>query len=170
MNKQEDKEMYIETKNIVIRDFMESDIIAAHNYLQDNEVMKYVEPPFSIEQTKEFILEYGCKKSMVFALEEISSASVIGHAIFHPYDEVDEYEIGWIISRSCWGKGYAVEVSQALIQYAFYEKKASRVIAETVVNNRGALAVINRLGMVENEQRSGTIIKLFELNKPGFKN
>jgi RimJ/RimL family protein N-acetyltransferase len=157
--------MLIETNNLIIRDFTENDIIKAHNYLQDNEVMKYVEPPYSLEQTKEFILEYGCKRKMVFALEEKSSTSVIGHAIFHPYDEVDEFEIGWIISQSSWGKGYAVEVSRALIQYAFHDLQASRVVAETVVNNQGALAVIKHLGMVENEQRSGTILKLFELNK-----
>ncbi len=157
--------MYIETKSLVIRVFEENDIGDAHMYLQDKEVMKYVEPPFSLEQTKEFILEFGCKKEMVFALEEKSSKKVIGHAIFHPYDEVDEYEIGWILSRFSWGKGYAVEVSKALIQYAFQEKQAKRVIAETVVGNLGALAVIKRLGMVENEQRSGTILKLFELNQ-----
>lgn len=163
------KEMHIETKNLIIRDFTENDIVEAHKYLQDNEVMKYVEPPFSLEQTKEFILEYGCKKRMVFALEEKSSSSVIGHAIYHPYDEIDEYEIGWIINRCSWGKGYALEVSQALIKDAFHERQAIRVIAETVASNQGALAVIEKLGMVENEQRSGTLLKLYEINQSEFK-
>lgn len=157
-------EMLIESKNLIIRDFCEYDLMDAHEYLQDKEVMKYVEPPYSLEQTKEFVLEYGCKRSMVFALEEKSSTKVIGHVIFHPYDEVDEYEIGWILGRFSWGKGYAVEASQALIQYAFFELHANRVIAETVNSNQGALAVIKRLGMIENQQRSGTILKLFELN------
>lgn len=157
--------MHIETSNLIIRDFRENDWNDVYMYLQDEKVMKYVEPPFSPEQTKEFILEFGCKRKMVFALEEKSSVNVIGHAIFHPYDEIDEYELGWIIHRLSWGKGYALEVSHALIQYAFQERQASRVIAETVISNQGALAVIKRLGMVENEQRSGTIIKLFELNQ-----
>lgn len=157
--------MLLETNNLLIRDFKENDINDAYKYLQDEDVMKYVEPTFTFEQTKEFVLEYGCKRSMVFALEEKCSASVIGHAIFHPYDAVDEYEIGWIINKHCWNKGYAGEVSEALIHHASHDKNASRIVAETVIHNQRALAVIKRLGMVENEERSGTVIKLFELNQ-----
>jgi RimJ/RimL family protein N-acetyltransferase len=157
--------MFIETKRLIVRDFLEDDIFEAYQYLSDEQVMKFVEPIFSLEQTREFVLTYGCEKNMVFALMEKESKKLIGHMIFHPYDSQDEYEIGWIINSDFWGKGYAAEVSEALIGYAFENLNANRIVAETVEKNVHALSIIQKLGMQENRVRSGTFLKLFEINK-----
>lgn len=157
--------MFVETNRLIVRDFLEEDVYEAYQYLSDERVMKYVEPIFSLEQTKEFVLTYGCEKNMVFALMEKESKKLIGHMIFHPYDSQDEYEIGWILNSDYWGKGYAAEASEALIGYAFENLNANRIVAENVDRNVHALSIIQKLGMKENEMRSGTFLKLFEINK-----
>lgn len=157
--------MFVETNRLIVRDFLEEDVYGAYQYLSDERVMKFVEPIFSLEQTKEFVLTYGCEKNMVFALMEKESKKLIGHMIFHPYDSQDEYEIGWILNSDYWGKGYAAEASEALIGYAFENLNANRIVAETVDRNVHALSIIQKLGMKENEMRSGTFLKLFEINK-----
>ncbi len=156
--------MQIQTERLVVRDFIESDAIDAYQYLKDERVMKWIEPAFTPNEAKDFILIYGCDKKMVYALIEKESEKLIGHIIFHPYDEVDEYEIGWILEYEAWGKGYAIEISKKLIDYAFSELKIKRIVAETVRDNKKCLHVLHKLGMKVNEERSAEYLKLYEIN------
>lgn len=155
--------MQIETTHLIVRDFLQSDSFDVFYYLKDERVMQYIEPVFNQEQANEFVHVYGCVKKMVYALIEKETNQLIGHIIFHPYDSLDEYEIGWIIKRSSWGKGYATEISKALIEYGFHQLKLKRIVAEVVSSNKAACNVIQKLGMSENKMRSGTIIRLYEL-------
>lgn len=109
--------MYIETKHCIIRRFEEEDKEALYEVLSDAEVMKYIEPPFTLLQTEAFIKEAGMgERPLVYALEYKENIRVIGHVIFHAYEEKC-FEIGWIINKQYWGKGIASEVTAALITY-----------------------------------------------------
>lgn len=156
--------MQIQTERLIVRDFIESDSFDAYQYLKDDRVMKWIEPAFTQKEAEEFVRIYGCEKKMVYSLIEKKSEKLIGHIIFHPYDAMDEYEIGWILEYEAWGKGYAVEISKKLIEYAFSELKVRRLIAETVRDNQKCLNVIRKLGMRENEERSAAYLKLYEIN------
>ena len=156
--------MQIQTQRLLVRDFTESDAMNAYQYLKDDRVMKWIEPVFTQKEAKEFIRIYGCEKKMVYALIEKKSEKLIGHVIYHPYDSIDEYEIGWIIEYDSWGKGYAIEISKELIDYAFSELKVRRIVAETVKDNKKSLEVLSKLGMKENEVRSAAYYKLYEIN------
>ena len=110
--------MYIETKRCIIRRFEAEDKEALYEVLSDAEVMKYIEPPFTFLQTEAFIKEAGTgEKPLVYALEYKEGHRVIGHVIFHAYEEKC-FEIGWIINKKYWGKGLAGEVTEALIEYS----------------------------------------------------
>ena len=39
----------------------------------------------------------------------------IGYVIFHEYDE-DSFELGWILNKRYWGKGYANELTKVFIE------------------------------------------------------
>ena len=56
------------------------------------------------------------------------------------------YEVGWVLDLSVWGKGYATEAVQAVIQLA-KNHGVSRVHAVVVPENEKSLAVCQRLGM-----------------------
>lgn len=155
----------IETKNLMIRNFIPEDGNAAFSYLSDPEVMKYIEQPFTEERTIQFIEECGLRQQMIFAVKEKKSGELIGHIIFHPFDSADEYELGWILGRKYWGNGYAVEISAALIQMGFAEMRLSRLIAETTTDNRPARKILETLKFKINEHRSGNYLLLYELEK-----
>ena len=53
----------------------------------------------------------------IFALEYKQNKKLIGHVIFHEYDE-ENYEIGFILNLDYWGCGIANEVTKSLIDYA----------------------------------------------------
>lgn len=110
--------MEIITDRFLIRTFKTEDADDLSEVLSDAEVMKFIEPPFSMEQTQTFINTAGlCEPPRVYAVEERASGKVIGHVIYHPYEE-NSYEIGWVIGRSFWGRGIAGELTEALIMQA----------------------------------------------------
>jgi len=110
--------MIIETERCIIRDLCMDDADALYEVLSDDEVMTYIEPAFDLEQTREFIKEAGlCEPPLVYALEWKDGRKVIGHVIYHQYEE-DSYELGWIINRNYWGRGIADEVTKALVETA----------------------------------------------------
>ena len=110
--------MWIETKRCVIRNLRTSDLDQLHTILSDPAVMRYIQPPFDRTQTESFIKCAGqCEPPLVYALEWTDTKAVIGHVIYHHYEE-SCYEIGWILHRSFWGQGIASEVTAALIQHA----------------------------------------------------
>ena len=110
--------MYIVTNRCTIRKFKGDDAQMLHKALSDPAVMQYIEPVFDMDKTKRFIEKYGlCEKPLIYAVEWCETTEVIGHVIFHPYDETS-YEIGWVLSKMWWGKGIADELTKAIIEYA----------------------------------------------------
>ena len=110
--------MNIETSRCIIRNFTMDDATDLYKTLSDEKVMEYIEPAFDMEQVKTFIKETGlCEPTLVYALVWKETNEVIGHVIFHLYEE-GSYEIGWIIRQEYWGRGIAGEVTEALVKYA----------------------------------------------------
>lgn len=58
-----------------------------------------------------------------------------------------ELEIGYALSSKQRGKGYALEASKALIEYAFDELQVRRIFATTNRSNSASMRVMRRLGM-----------------------
>lgn len=111
-------EMSIETGRCYIRKLVMEDATNLYKTLSDEKVMEYIEPAFDMEQVKDFIKDAGlCEPPLVYALVWKEIDEVIGHVIFHQYEE-DSYEIGWIIRPEYWGRGVAGEVTDALVEYA----------------------------------------------------
>lgn len=101
---------------ILIRKFQLSDLNELYLILSDPEVMQYIEPPYSFEQTKKFLINAGlCEIPLVFALEK--AKKFIGYVIFHEYD-ADSYELGWVLDKRYWSMGYASMITKILISKA----------------------------------------------------
>ena len=111
--------MLFETARLSVRPLALPDLPALHDVLSDPEVMRYLEPPFSKAQTEAFIRDCGLAcPPLVYGVEEKSTGTLAGHLIFHPYDGPDVWELGWVLGRRFWGKGYAAELTDAAVRYA----------------------------------------------------
>ena len=120
----------------------------AQRYLGDNAVMQYIEPPFTPEQTAGFIRAHGlCVPPRVYALEE-KGGGVVGHVIFHPSDRPGVYELGWVLSRAVWRRGYAEEISRRVLRHAFGPMGLREVEMQAVPENGPSLALMGKLGAV----------------------
>lgn len=58
-----------------------------------------------------------------------------------------EYELGYRLRQRHWGKGYATEMSRAIVEHAFTELDTTRLVAQTMAVNTGSRRVMEKLGM-----------------------
>jgi [ribosomal protein S5]-alanine N-acetyltransferase len=61
-------------------------------------------------------------------------------------DGRDCLEVGWVLHRTFWGRGYATEIGRAGLALAFGELGADDVVSFTEPHNRRSRAVMERLG------------------------
>jgi ribosomal-protein-alanine N-acetyltransferase len=140
--------MLIETKRLIMRNFITEDTSDAYEYLSNNNVMYYIEDPYDCQQAAEFIKENMNKEiPNVYALVEKISDKVIGHVIFHRYGNDKIYELGWIINENYQNNGYAFEISNELIKYAFSILHIHKIVGETIEGNRASINLMLKLGM-----------------------
>ena len=92
------------------------DLEPLYGLLSDPQVMQYIEPPYTMEQTKSFLHNAGLSDPpLIHAVEE--NDSFIGYVIYHDYDE-GSVEIGWVLYPEYWGKGCASQLTKHLIERA----------------------------------------------------
>lgn len=62
-------------------------------------------------------------------------------------DPAGEFDLGWRLCRSAWGRGIATEAAGSLIEHLF-AAGATRLVAQTMAVNKRSRAVMDRLGFV----------------------
>ena len=86
------------------------------------------------------------------SLERREDGRVLGRVGFLLWDpdtwEVpgDEVELGWLLAREHWGKGYATEAALALRDWAFDERGLTRLISLIDPTNLASIGVAERIG------------------------
>jgi len=143
------------TERLHLRPFTQADAEAALTWLGDAEVMRYIEPLFDLTKARDFITVCG---HLVYCLCEKQSGTPVGHVIWHPYmGDPARYELGWILARTHWGRGYASEISQALLAQAKAQGIAE-VILETGPENRASIARIESRGAIYSHTEDGLLV------------
>ncbi len=137
--------MDIETPRMRIRRFIPEDAADLHEILGDAETMKYCEPPYDLEKTKQFLSSFCISHGGAVAAVHKESGKVIGYILFNQIQR-DEYELGWFFNRHFWRQGYAFEACKAVIDYAFYTLGAQRIFAETIDSIK-SVGLMQKLGM-----------------------
>lgn len=76
---------------------------------------------------------------------ELTSSELIGCCGLRPYAN-NEYEIGFHLRPKFWGKGYATEAANAVINYAFEVMGAESLYAGHNPNNTVSKKLLRKLG------------------------
>lgn len=75
-----------------------------------------------------------------------------------------DIEVGYILKRSAWGKGYATEACTRLLQFAFEDTPLETVVACIDPDNHASRHVLTKCGMIETG-----LIRAYQDNIPGFR-
>lgn len=80
-----------------------------------------------------------------------------------------DYEIGWNLKKSAWGKGYATEAAKAILDYGFNVLKLCEIYSIVNENNIASIKVTQRLGMIglgSTNKYHNMQLELFKLEAP----
>ena len=98
------------------------------------------------DMIKRFIALYEEKRLPCFLLFDLESNEFIGRAGFG-MAEAGETEVGYVLHKKFWGKGYASEALVKLLEYARNHFDVNDIIAYAVVDNVGSTRVMEKGGM-----------------------
>ena len=111
-----------ESTRLRLRTMRCGDLEELYALLSDDEVMRWLEPPFTREQTERFLQQAGLSDPPLIYAAENAAGEFLGYAIYHDYDDHSR-ELGWVLKRSAWRKGYADEMTALLTMLARREGK-----------------------------------------------
>lgn len=157
-------QLLFETKRLMVRCFAETDMMDAHEYLSNSEVMKYIEPVFSLSQTKEFIELSGIKHKLIYAIIYKQNKKCVGHLIYHPFDDEFSYEVGWIMNNEHWRQGLCTEMTKELINYSVIHGLHTLVI-ETDQDNEKVKRIAEKFGFILEKNQDKLIQYRLRLKK-----
>jgi len=82
----------------------------------------------------------------LWAVEERASGVMVGRIGFWNPEGWPGFELGWMLRRSFWGRGYATEAARTALQHAFTEMNQEKVISLIHPENAASIRVAQRLG------------------------
>ncbi|MEV4168993.1 GNAT family N-acetyltransferase [Nonomuraea sp. NPDC049709] len=145
----------METERLIMRRWRDTDRTPFAELNADPEVMRHFPNRLTREQSDAMVdrieRDFGVFGYGLWALEERASGRFIGFTglVLQTFDApfLPAVEIGWRLTRSAWGQGYATEAARRALGYGFEEAGLDEIISMTAVGNTRSRAVMERLGM-----------------------
>ncbi|GGE54173.1 GNAT family N-acetyltransferase [Priestia taiwanensis] len=157
----------METERLVLRPYEEDDFDFYVSLWRDPEMVKYIgigrtrnrdECRERFHQLRKIHQTKG-GTGLLVAMDK-QSGEYIGHAGLIPQiiDRKVEMEIGYWMTKSHWGKGYASELALYLRDYGFDTLSEKRLVSIIKFDNKASIAVAKKTGLTfEREVHFGLI-------------
>jgi ribosomal-protein-alanine N-acetyltransferase len=158
-------ELVLTTERLVLRPFHEDDFAAVHAYASDPEVCRYTSfGPNTEAETRDFLrralaaAEEDPRTDYEWAVTDRGTGLLLGACGVHLYPRLAEQaELGYVLGRPYWGRGYATEAARAATDFGFAELRLHRLHAYVVCANQPSAHVLEKLGM----RREGCLREAF---------
>jgi [ribosomal protein S5]-alanine N-acetyltransferase len=147
----------LETPRLLLREWQDRDVDAYARICADSEVMRHMLPQrgitpaeaaFDVQLLREHWAEHGFGH---WAVEEKESGRFVGRTGLKHHDnwplDPDNTEVGYLLDRGVWGRGYATEAAQEAIRYAFEELDRDEVISIARPENAASRRVMEKAGL-----------------------
>lgn len=144
----------LRTDRLVLRRWRDSDLEPWAAMNADPEVREHLGDLLTREQSDasvaQFQAEFDQRGYGWWAVEVQATGEFIG---FAGLDDVDDdmpftgVEIGWRLTRSAWGQGYATEAALTVLAHGFDDLELPEILAVTTATNLRSQAVMRRIGM-----------------------
>ncbi len=144
--------MLIETERLILRMFREEDFEDYAKIFSHPEVLHFIGDGKAMTRSQAWMSmasifgHWQLRGYGILAVEERASKIVIGRIGFLNPEGWPGFELGWILNRTYWGKGYATEGAKALLDYGFRELKRDRIVSLIHPGNIKSIRVAENLG------------------------
>ena len=145
--------MLPETTRLILREMTDADYDALRAIMQDPQVMYAYEGPFTDEEVRAWLnrqLERYARFGFgLWAVVLKETGRVIGQCglTMQPWKEESVLEIGYLLRRDAWHRGYATEAARACREYAFSVLGTREVCSIIRDTNLASQNVARRNGM-----------------------
>jgi len=145
-------QVILETERLYLRPFCQTDLDLYAELCADPEVMRYIGAGIPVPRSEAWrgmatiLGHWELRGYGLWAVEEKSTRSLIGRVGCWYPEGWPDFEIGWMLRRSVWGKGFALEAARASVRYAFKVLNRPHIISLIAPENQRSIAVAKRLG------------------------
>ena len=153
--------MELTTERLHLRPFTLADREAIHAVYSDPAVMRYVghgahRTPAETAAALRVYGEVLERRGFSFlAVTERAGGALVGDGGLHPLGgQGPDVELGYTLARAVWGRGYATELGQALVEHAFGVLGVPRVVAQVEPANIASRNVLEKLDLRERGLRT----------------
>jgi RimJ/RimL family protein N-acetyltransferase len=152
----------IDTPRLLLRPWRDDDLDGYAAMCADPEVMRYMGDGATLDRADAwrsmamFVGHWQLRGFGMWAIEERATQRFIGRVGLHQPEGWPGLEVGWMLARDTWGRGYATEAARASLDFAWDILGADHVISVIAPENAASVRVAERLG----EAPEGT----FDLN------
>ncbi len=148
----------LKTDRLILRMFREEDLAAYAAICAQPEVMEFLGKRLPLDRAESwrqmafFVGHWQLRGYGQWAVEERETGALLGRIGFYYPEGWPGFEVGWVLGKEHWGKGYATEGASRCLDYAFDEMGKDHVISLIHPQNRASIRVAERLG----ETQEGT--------------
>ena len=145
--------MEIKTERLTLRPACAGYLETTHKYASDLENTRYMMflPYKSLEETRCALQEAEAQWRLAAPQRcefvVLKDGTHIGGMTLYFLNDRAEGELGWVLNKRYWGRGYVVEAALALMDYARKEWGMRRIIACCDSENQASRRVMEKLGM-----------------------
>ena len=142
----------LETERLILRMFREDDLDSYAAMCADPDVMRYLGDGKALtrsEAWRQMALILGHWRLRGFglwAVEERTTGALLGRIGFFQPEGWPGFELGWMLRRASWGRGYATEGARRALAHAFTVMNRDHLISLIRPANRASVRVAERLG------------------------
>jgi ribosomal-protein-alanine N-acetyltransferase len=168
----------LHTAHLYLRPLLAADAQSLHRIYQSEGVLHYfpnpIPPPLEViqkfltgQQTHWEKHGYGD-----WGILPTRARAIIGWAGLQYLPELDETEVGFLLDRPYWGRGYATEAAQASLQFGFAHFNLDHIIALIHPKNLASQRVIEKCGMTYMDTVSlwGIELMRYRIERPSANN
>ena len=146
----------LHTRRLVIRPVRPDDVHALFERRNDPAVARLQAwvTPYPRERAESIITEVLSMDGPVdgqwfmATVVEADTDEVVGDLVLHPTNELRTAEVGYSLSTSHWGKGYAAEALEAFVAWIVEALPVTRLAGMLHPDNRASAMVLERTGFV----------------------
>jgi RimJ/RimL family protein N-acetyltransferase len=142
----------IETERLIMRSYKAADLEPYYEMMADPDITRYLFPGTPMSRLDAWRSIAGMAGHWIlrghgqWALEEKETGEFVGRCgIIEPEGWPDK-EVGWVLHKKAWGKGYATEAAKAAVEHGFNHLRLERIISLIQSGNTPSVAVAERIG------------------------
>jgi RimJ/RimL family protein N-acetyltransferase len=161
----------IETERLRLRPMEPGDLDEFAALHADPEVTEFVRPldrRAAKERLEQDEREWRQRGHGLLAILDRRDDTFLGRCGLRYWPQFGETELGWVLRRSAWGRGYATEAASACVEWGFSEFDLPYLTSMIAPANVRSIGVAERLGMAprRNDVLLGEPVVVYGLDRP----